>query len=843
MIKKIVSMILIGCLLASSIVIVNAAPQEEESSSTTLRNYNPPCYGFIVPINVGDSDEQQLLIYRLINKLFQEDIDVFWLASDISVKSSVLFSNGVTINDFIKGSFIIPLIGDSSIDFNTVCILENYAFYNDFIIFEIKEAVNDIKVYILEEPNIAYHAGNVEFDPDNTYGFGIGRNTIGWESYYYDLITGGFENAKILTWDNIEEELNKEDNGFNVFVWGGGNPTVKTFFEYFKPSAINAIRSFVADGGGYVGSCYGSYVLVVGTVIPWNWMKPFLPNFPTLNLLSISSRWVARALPGKGYIKVKIVDSENPLAYGLSSLVTSTLAAGPIFLGPEGSTKTVGTFHDIVHGEETFRWNETIEELIGPTLMNLWYNWAKNKAIWITKDFGEGRAIAFGDHPESYSKFYEEKYDLENYVDSRRAVYNAILYACCDGPYNIKIDENVMLNYQYIEANGPYEGSSESQIIFNGTSTGWTPLYWCWNFGDNEGSLDKNPIHTYRNEKDEEYNILLLAVDENYISYDYTTAHVKGPTNVKGPVYRNLYTEFSYIFNVNVNGNCSPYTYEWDFGDGGKAYEKEPSYKYDETGIFYGNVTVKDKYGASSFDNFVVAVNDHNEDVMVFLDIIDTGEEVFFKVVLDTPGHYRINISFGDGTFHEEIFRVLKYAKTYWTRHTYDEIGSGILFPIVSVKHLETGYISRRVNNINFNVIDNKIPDVPAKPDGFIHGKTDAVYYFRTRSYDSDDSCIHYLIDMGEGKIHEIQWGNNDGDQWWIYKWDEEGEYHVRVKAIDRTTGIETEWSETLVVTIEESENQHQSQSVPDEDIQTNDPGDTDETDSGLSGGQEYKIE
>ncbi|MCK9355653.1 MAG: DUF4349 domain-containing protein [Dehalococcoidia bacterium] len=53
------------------------------------------------------------------------------------------------------------------------------------------------------------------------------------------------------------------------------------------------------------------------------------------------------------------------------------------------------------------------------------------------------------------------------------------------------------------------------------------------------------------------------------------------------------------MFDSEVSGGFTPYTYEWDFGDGGTSTEANPSYIYRDEGLYGVRLTVTDDKGAS----------------------------------------------------------------------------------------------------------------------------------------------------------------------------------------------------------------------------------------------------
>jgi PKD repeat protein len=49
---------------------------------------------------------------------------------------------------------------------------------------------------------------------------------------------------------------------------------------------------------------------------------------------------------------------------------------------------------------------------------------------------------------------------------------------------------------------------------------------------------------------------------------------------------------------VDIQGGISPFSYQWDFGDGAKSVEAAPWHKYSASGNYTVSVTVTDDKGS-----------------------------------------------------------------------------------------------------------------------------------------------------------------------------------------------------------------------------------------------------
>jgi hypothetical protein len=103
---------------------------------------------------------------------------------------------------------------------------------------------------------------------------------------------------------------------------------------------------------------------------------------------------------------------------------------------------------------------------------------------------------------------------------------------------------------------------------------------------------------------------------------------------------------------------------------------------------------------------------------------------------------------------------------------------------------------------LKLSLSENSRPNKPSRPYGEISGKTGKEYMYTTSTTDPDDDDVFYLFDWGDGStsfilgpyVSEVECDANG-------IWFEEGNYEIKVKAID-VHGAESEWSDPLSVTM-----------------------------------------
>ena len=117
---------------------------------------------------------------------------------------------------------------------------------------------------------------------------------------------------------------------------------------------------------------------------------------------------------------------------------------------------------------------------------------------------------------------------------------------------------------------------------------------WFWDFGDGNSSTLQFPIHTYS--ANGSYVVTLTIVDNTGCSSIYTQV-----VNVTGCGMSNCQASFTYSptpgnpctfsFTSSVSG-VPPYSYFWDFGDGGTDFSANPNHTYASNGTYLVTLSV-----------------------------------------------------------------------------------------------------------------------------------------------------------------------------------------------------------------------------------------------------------
>jgi len=178
----------------------------------------------------------------------------------------------------------------------------------------------------------------------------------------------------------------------NVFVMPGGSLHFSSFLTPKDAArAIENLRSFVTNGGGYIGVCAGATEALMGSPCPYlnlvdasyhaEW---FMPRKPA------EEDWEWRTLMGP--LLLEIVEPKHPMMFGYGQNTTrpdyGPRVAVEYFGGPSmfniGSSVTV-----------LARYSVPVHQIPCERVQDIW-----GSAAVVSSHFGSGKVILFGPHPE-----------------------------------------------------------------------------------------------------------------------------------------------------------------------------------------------------------------------------------------------------------------------------------------------------------------------------------------------------------------------------------------------------------------------------------------------------------
>lgn len=384
------------------------------------------CYGFVIPLPQGEDTTIETFensrVRHMINDLLREDISVFWLKENFSALVKRLNSADEAEEIyFLRGAFIVPFLRDSFKD----ALLTSIVFdYNQTHELEDGNPEKNEAYILLEEINV----DSLKLvEPKIAQHFGLAVR-YGWPSYLEIVNAGGFLTIEFLLDSETHHVLNNED--FNVFIWPY-LPAASTYYEQFISLAntknTNAIRQFINNGGGYVGTCYGAYAASSGLISPFSLFYlryAYNPNLlrksPGL-ALSISDSLMSILLktPINDSIVIhKAVNTNHPLFYGANETFQDFFRS-PSFVWLGKNTHVLSVFDDLKTGDGSSNVNKNLERVI------------VRRPSWVNSTFGKGKIILFGSHPDfinnikPLSKLFES---IEEPYYGRRIIQNSLFY-------------------------------------------------------------------------------------------------------------------------------------------------------------------------------------------------------------------------------------------------------------------------------------------------------------------------------------------------------------------------------------------------------------------------------
>jgi PKD repeat protein len=168
------------------------------------------------------------------------------------------------------------------------------------------------------------------------------------------------------------------------------------------------------------------------------------------------------------------------------------------------------------------------------------------------------------------------------------------------------------------QAGGPYSGTAGSAISFSSTGSGdpdGSIASYGWSFGDGTTSALANPTHSYA--ASGSYTATLTVTDnQDAQGTDQAAVTVTGagggnqqPVAAAGGPYSGVAgtaISFSSAGSSDADGTIA--SYSWDFGDGGRSTQPNPTHTYATAGGYTATLTVTDNLGASASDQGAVTV-------------------------------------------------------------------------------------------------------------------------------------------------------------------------------------------------------------------------------------------
>jgi len=412
---KIITSFIVICFLSVSFnqYAVKSNPMDDPTSL---------CYGFIIPNSIFENKTLENEIFcktrHLVNDLLREDITVYWTALNISLNVCEIGSSKEFEMFFEQGTFIVPFTGDDTADIKIITIVSNY---NQSC--EIEDNDLRVPVYLLIQQltSMGRCLSNVKI-----------VNYVNWltcgASWFADVAyICGFLNFDFFR--NIESRIKLKNSNYNLIIWPGQDcyyPSSYCFTEIMMglySGRNRAIRKFVYNGGGFIGSCYTVVMASRGMEGIATYPDVVLnnPNIPSLGFLSIAD--IVSAVGDVIFLEQKILDIDHPVVYGVDTYLVGGAGPGPRI---------------VKVGENV----NVIAKLVNDTTFG-------NPPSIISDKFGDGNVVVFCPHPEvsdpdTGPKFWNRH--TKGTSNGKKLVTNAFYYATTNDEAEFTILESRKLS-------------------------------------------------------------------------------------------------------------------------------------------------------------------------------------------------------------------------------------------------------------------------------------------------------------------------------------------------------------------------------------------------------------
>ncbi|MBS3749634.1 MAG: right-handed parallel beta-helix repeat-containing protein, partial [Candidatus Thermoplasmatota archaeon] len=215
-------------------------------------------------------------------------------------------------------------------------------------------------------------------------------------NYYLEsIINSGFLDFQIITDETFVQKVN--NSNINVLIWPGGN-TGLSKIEYaktlVKEENFDRLERFIDNGGGYIGSCYGASVISSGIFVPFSKVLSKIKMIPSFGFLSlIPSSFFALGYGGHNTVSFK--NNSHPIFFGVPNQTTTFHASSPIFSWVQNENDVLASLTDF-----DIAWYNPMIQGVNSKFLDAYFQSCLGMPIWLSKTYGKGKIIAFGDHPE-----------------------------------------------------------------------------------------------------------------------------------------------------------------------------------------------------------------------------------------------------------------------------------------------------------------------------------------------------------------------------------------------------------------------------------------------------------
>lgn len=159
---------------------------------------------------------------------------------------------------------------------------------------------------------------------------------------------------------------------------------------------------------------------------------------------------------------------------------------------------------------------------------------------------------------------------------------------------------------QYVEGN-----TLPMKVVFKDLSAG-RPTRWRWTFGDGNVSDLQHPVHYYaktgvypvtlvvgnRNEEKAKKGEVIIAISARPEAYFYTYT-------MKGREVSDIYYPGDKVYFIDKSSG-TPTEWQWDFGDGTKSQEQNPTHTFNTSGFHVVSLQVENYLGSDRIEAYIL---------------------------------------------------------------------------------------------------------------------------------------------------------------------------------------------------------------------------------------------
>ncbi len=339
----------------------------------------------------------------------------------------------------------------------------------------------------------------------------------------------------------------------------------------------------------------------------------------------------------------------------------------------------------------------------------------------------------------------------------------------------------------------PYAGLAPLAVQFECTATGVNlPCEYRWNFGNGVSSNLRSPSYTYDQPGDYVATCTVTDADGDQASgaaQVQVDADLEPAVEVLADPTAGL-APLAVAFTSRVTGGNPPFSYQWDFGDGGLSDQPDPSHEYTGAGTFQAVLVVTDTDGDTALDSIAISVGDSTTPAVTVAANPEAGpaplQVTFTCSAVGGNLPYSYHWNFGDG----------RDSNLQNPTHTYTRIGDYLAACTVTDAFDQTGQGTVIVQAVDPNlppVIDGLTTDNGwAGTDQSCAAVGQTMVQLRVAAHDGNDppDVLSYQWTFESVPPGSVAAFNNAGVMNPTFVPDLEGQYVARVWVSDERGGV-----------------------------------------------------